>query len=122
MLDFLFSHGFSHTLVLVILFSPAREDGGRDLDVAAAVDADARAPVGAAAVAAGAVGGVWAAAAVVGAVGDELAALANRKRALAAEQAAINRDLRNAEKRRARLCERARGLSDADLIAILGTD
>ena len=92
----------------------AEASGAEAPAVAEAAHADADA-------AAGAIGGVWAAAAGVGAVGNELAALVNRKRALAAEQAAINRDLRNAEKRRAGLCERARGLSDADLIAILGT-
>ena len=101
-----------------------RKDNNSEVD---AEDSVAEEPAAAEAVpadvdaAAGAIGGVWAAAAGVGAVGNELAVLVNRKRALAAEQAAINRDLRNAEKRRARLCERARGLSDADLIAILGT-
>ena len=63
---------------------------------------------------------MWAAAA---AAGDPSSAafveLLERRKALKRERDQLTRDLRNADKRRVRLVEKARGLSDDDLVHIL---
>ena len=64
--------------------------------------------------------GVWAAAAGIGdAAADEVAALQLRRKELRQERDAVSKDLRNAERKRQRLLERARGLSDDDLLALV---
>ena len=86
---------------------------------AAAVPA-AAVPAAAALPAVGA--GVWAAAVAMGdpAV-DHLSALAERKRTLEAERQRLALDIRNAERKKARLVERARGLSDVGLMQIVAS-
>ena len=87
--------------------------GGAALDGGAPADG---APAGAAGD-----GALWAAATAVGDRGGEvLRVLEDRRRDLKRQRDQVNRDLRNAERRRARLLERARGLTDADLIGLLG--
>ena len=67
-----------------------------------------------------AVGGVWAAAAALGdAAGDERAAMLRRQRELREERRRLQMDLNSSNRRRARLLERARGLTDADLLDII---
>ena len=67
-----------------------------------------------------AVGGVWAAAAALGdAAGDERAAMVRRQRELKDERRRLQMDMNNANRRRGRVIERARGLTDADLLDIL---
>ena len=69
-----------------------------------------------------AAGGVWAAATALGdAAGDERAAMLRRQRELREERRRLQMDLNNANRRRTRLLERARGLTDADLLDILST-
>ena len=64
--------------------------------------------------------GVWAAAAgVVDSAQASLQQLEQRKKALRAERDQVNKDIRNADKKRARLVEKARGLSDDDLMNII---
>ena len=66
--------------------------------------------------------GVWAAAAAIGdQSATELAQLEQRKKELQAQREIVKRDLRNAQRKRVRLLERARGLTDADLTSILAT-
>ena len=66
--------------------------------------------------------GVWAAAAQIGdQSATELAQLEQRKRELQAQREIVKRDLRNEQRKRVRLMERARGLSDTDLTTILAT-
>ena len=65
--------------------------------------------------------GVWAAASAVGDVsGNRLAAFHSRKRDMQRERDRLNADIKNAERKRLRLIERAKGLSDEDLYLILG--
>jgi hypothetical protein len=64
--------------------------------------------------------GVWAAAAGIGdAAAGEVAALQQRRKELRQARDAVNKDLRNAERKRQRLLERARGLSDDDLLTLV---
>ena len=94
--------------------APDAGPGAGDVPVA-----DDLAGVGGGAPAAGFGGGgvVWAAAAALGdAAGDERAALLRRQRELKDERRRVQMDLLNANKRRARLLDRARGLTDADLL------
>ena len=64
--------------------------------------------------------GVWAAAAgVVDSAQASLQQLEQRKKVLRAERDQVNKDIRNADKKRARLLEKARGLSDDDLMNII---
>ena len=64
--------------------------------------------------------GVWAAAASIGDQSAErLAELDLRKKQLAAEKEQIAKDIRNTERKRIRLMERAKGISDSDLMAIV---
>ena len=66
--------------------------------------------------------GVWAAAASIGDQSAErLAELDLRKKQIAAEKERIAKDIRNTERKRIRLMERAKGLSDSDLMAIVAT-
>ena len=66
--------------------------------------------------------GVWAAAASIGdPSANRLNELAQRKKRLAAEKDQVARDLRDAERKRIRLVERARGLTDNELMAIIAT-
>ena len=46
--------------------------------------------------------------------------LEDRKRALKREREQVSREMHNAQRRRDRLMERARGLTDADLIQLIG--
>jgi predicted nucleic acid-binding Zn-ribbon protein len=63
---------------------------------------------------------VWAAAAAAGdQLGNKLIELDDRKRDLKREREQVSKDLRNSQKRRDRLLEKARGLTDADLLDIL---
>ena len=93
-------------------------DGLGDADVADAplgdgVDGGVDAPMGVG-------GGVWAAAAAVGDMGaGNISALMERRKALQRERDMLSRSLRAEEKRRARRMERARGLSDQDLLDII---
>jgi hypothetical protein len=64
---------------------------------------------------------VWTAAAGLPNSQGEVQRLSQQRRDLKRQADEAVRDLRNAEKKRARLIERARGLSDVDLVAILGT-
>ena len=52
-------------------------------------------------------------------IGDSLVYMQQRKRQLQQERNVLSRELRNAERKRVRLVERARGLNDADLINIV---
>ena len=64
--------------------------------------------------------GVWAAAAgVVDSAQASLQQLEQRKKTLRAELGQVNKDIRSADKKRARLVEKARGLSDDDLMNII---
>ncbi|MDE0839248.1 MAG: hypothetical protein OSB41_09370 [Kiritimatiellae bacterium] len=64
--------------------------------------------------------GVWAFAAGIGdAAAGEVTALQQRRKELRHERDVVNRDLRNAERKRQRLLERARGISDDDLLALV---
>ena len=66
--------------------------------------------------------GVWAAAATIGDQSAErLAELDLRRKQLAAEKEQIAKDIRNTERKRIRLMERAKGLSDSDLMAIVAS-
>ena len=66
--------------------------------------------------------GVWAAAAVIGDPSAELVNdLEQRKKRLMAEKQQVARDLRNADRKRVRLLEKARGLKDSDLLDIIGS-
>ena len=63
---------------------------------------------------------LWAAATAVGDVaGDELASAMTRRTALKRERDALSRQIRAQEKRRVRTLEKARGLSDKDLLSIM---
>jgi len=63
---------------------------------------------------------VWAAAAAVGDVlGNRLKEMGDRRNELKRERDQLAKDLRNSQKRRDRLIEKARGLSDQDLMDIL---
>ena len=63
---------------------------------------------------------LWAAATAVGDVaGDELASAMTRRAALKRERDALSRQIRAQEKRRVRTMEKARGLSDKDLLSIM---
>ena len=65
---------------------------------------------------------VWAAAAgVVDHAQVSSQQLAQRKKALRVEREQLNKDLRNADRKRARLLERARGLTDDDLMNIIAS-
>ena len=67
-------------------------------------------------------GGVWEAAALIGDQGlEQLTDLENRRKRLYAEREALQKDIRNAERKRLRLIEKARGLSDTDLLDIMAT-
>jgi hypothetical protein len=68
------------------------------------------------------VAAVWAAAAAIGdATGDAVVALQERRRVMKRERDQLTRDIRNADRRRARVVERARGLTDDDLFNIMAT-
>ena len=84
------------------------------------------APVGGAASSDGSGGpgaaGLWAAAASLGdQSASQVAQLEQRKKELMAERNAVKRELKNEQRKRVRMMERARGLSDADLANILAT-
>ena len=65
---------------------------------------------------------VWAAAAgIVDQSQASLQQLEQRKKELVAEREQLNKDIRNADRKRARLLERARGLSDSDLVSIMAS-
>jgi hypothetical protein len=65
---------------------------------------------------------VWAAATGVGdTTAAEVLALTKRRTELRQERNRVNKELKNAERKRQRILERARGLSDDDLVAILAT-
>ena len=65
---------------------------------------------------------MWAAAAAMGdPMADSLTALLSRKRQLQAESQRLQSEVRSAEKRRLRLVEKARGLSNEDLMAIVAS-
>lgn len=51
--------------------------------------------------------------------GDDMGALLQRKRDAVKERRAVARDLHNAKRRRERLREAARGLSDNDLVSLI---
>ena len=75
----------------------------------------------AAAVDGGGGGAIWAAAAAIG--GDAVGGLSDlqaRRKQLLREREQVAREIRNAERKRARLLERARGLSNEDLLAVMG--
>ena len=97
--------------------------GGEGHAAAPAAAAAAPFAAGAAAVGVAAPGdGVWAAAAGIGDVaGHAVAALEERRKELRRERDAVAKELRNAERKRQRLLERARGLTDNDLLSILAT-
>ena len=62
------------------------------------------------------------AAAAMGDTGaDQLAGLNARKRAIQQDRRRLAQDIKNAERKRTRCVEKARGLSDTDLVAILAT-
>ena len=67
--------------------------------------------------------GIWAAAAAAAAEGppDAVVRLEQRRRELRCERDATTRQLRNEERKRARLMETARRLSDEDLISIVAS-
>ena len=66
--------------------------------------------------------GVWGAAAMIGdASSSALKDLAEQRAQLRRQRDDVNRQIRNGEKKRARLIERARNLSNADLLSILGS-
>jgi hypothetical protein len=103
--------------------------GVADVAVAGAgAGAGAAAAVGAVAVVAapaaasgGAVVGLWAAAAQVGDAGGEaIADMEGRRREIKREQDLLSRALFNEQRKRARLLARAQGLSDSDLLSIVG--
>ena len=84
------------------------------------------APVGGAASSDGSGGpgaaGLWAAAASLGdQSASQVAQLEQRKKELMAERNAVKRELKNEQRKRVRMMERARGLSDLDLTNILAT-
>ena len=63
---------------------------------------------------------VWAVAAgIVDHTKVSMQQLEQRKKELMAERAQLHKDIRNADRKRARLVERARGLSDSDLVSIM---
>jgi hypothetical protein len=102
------------------------DDGGEegahgDADVGVA-GAGAGAAAGAVVAAAGgAVVGLWAAAAQVGDAGGEaIADMEGRRREIKREQDLLSRELFNEQRKRARLLARAQGLSDSDLLSIVG--
>ena len=67
-------------------------------------------------------GGVWEAAALIGdQTVERLANLEDRKKRLYVEGEALKKDIKNVERKRLRLKEKARGLSDADLLDIIAT-
>jgi hypothetical protein len=51
---------------------------------------------------------------------DPAAALVQRRKALRQERQQLSKELKNAERKRARLIERARGLSDKDIMSLMG--
>ena len=65
-------------------------------------------------------GGVWEAAALIGdqAIG-RLTELENEKKRLYSEREALQKEIKNEERKRLRHKEKARGLSDADLLDIM---
>ena len=98
------------------------EEGAHgDADVGVA-GAGAGAAAGAVVAAAGgAVVGLWAAAAQVGDAGGEaIADMEGRRREIKREQDLLSRELFNEQRKRARLLARAQGLSDSDLLSIVG--
>jgi hypothetical protein len=98
------------------------EEGAHgDADVGVA-GAGAGAAAGAVVAAAGgAVVGLWAAAAQVGDAGGEaIADMEGRRREIKREQDLLSRELFNEQRERARLLARAQGLSDSDLLSIVG--
>ena len=67
-------------------------------------------------------GGVWEAAALIGDQAlEQLTDLENKKKKLCLEKQALQKDIRNAERKRLRVKEKARGLSDTDLLDILAS-
>ena len=70
----------------------------------------------------GAGGGVWAAAAALGdAAAGRRAELVQQQKDLKAQRRRLTMDLANENRKRVRLLEKAKGLSDADLMAILAS-
>ena len=66
-------------------------------------------------------GGVWAAAAAMGdTVGERRLDLQNRMKELAKQRRVLAQESKADERKRSRLMERARGLSNGDLLSILG--
>ena len=66
--------------------------------------------------------GVWAVAALMGDPSSTaLKDLAGQRRDLRKQRDELNRQIRNEERKRARLLERARNLSNDDLLSILGS-
>ena len=67
-------------------------------------------------------GGVWEAAALIGdQASGRVAELENEKKRLLAERGALEKEINKVECKRLRLKEKARGLSDADLLDIMAT-
>lgn len=65
-------------------------------------------------------GGLWAAASVEGqGVSDARMAIAQQQKELAEQSRRLSMDMHNANRRRQRLMDKARGLSDADLVEIV---
>ena len=83
--------------------------------------ADAAGPDGGAAVEGGG-GGVWAAAAALGDTsGAAYADLMERRKALKRERDTLQKTIKAEERKRLRLIEKARGLTDQDLLQIIGS-
>ena len=65
---------------------------------------------------------VWAAAAGLGDQDkDHLDRLEQRRREMLAERELLNREIHNAQRKRVRMMERARGLTDQDLLSIIAS-
>ena len=101
-------------------------DGAAATDIVAPVVGGADAPTrrtvdGPAASASAGSSGVWAAAVAIGdEAADRLAVLSARNKALQAERRQLRTESRLEERKRQRILARARGLSDSDLLGIVG--
>ena len=100
-------------------FADAAPDGATDM-------LEGRNPMDAATVATGppasSSGGVWEAAALIGdQAAERLTDLEQQRKRLHAEKEALTKDIRNTERKRLRLKDKARGLTDLDLMDIIAT-
>lgn len=90
---------------------------GREAEAGVEVGGDMRAEPS---LVSGSDGAVWAAAAAIGdASADTFEQLAQRRRELIQERSRLNQQIKLEERKRARRVERARGLTDADLLGII---